>query len=132
MIISAVNKRMSGMARIAKSVCPLPPVLCFIFPINPKHPTHNPTTMVKIIRSETVINCNQRGTFDPDLILWTIIVFPLLVLFGFLLKMKRRTGGRGQMLLKILAWTLYLLSIPLVIIWMFIGFLSLFGIPLDL
>jgi hypothetical protein len=82
--------------------------------------------------TETVINCNQRGTFDPDLILWTIIVFPLLVLFGFLLKMKRRTGGRGQMLLKILAWTLYLLSIPLVIIWMFIGFLSLFGIPLDL
>ncbi len=82
--------------------------------------------------TETVINCNQRGTFDPDLIIWTIVVFPLLVLLGFLLKMKRRTGGRGQMLLKILAWPLYLLSIPLVIIWMFIGFLSLFGVPLDL
>ena len=65
-----------------------------------------------------------------DLIILTIVVSTLLVFLGFLLKMKQRTGGRGQMLLKILAIPLFLLLFVLILIQLLVGFLYSLGAPI--
>ena len=56
-----------------------------------------------------------------DLIILTIVVSTLLVFLGFLLKMKQRTGGRGQMLGLILGLPLSLLFAYLLLIWAWRG-----------